>query len=276
MQDHTTPDPAPSSPPAEPAHAPAPIGDVLDLMVRVSHATMFRLTGPRPAEVGYVEVVAFALHDRCHGLLGATHLLLSQGFVHEAAIFGRPLFSASLTLAELATSDATQRGSLLVGMSLDHLARHEEYLRAREDQGHDVAADRERLAEARRGEEKFARELGFATKHRKPDDDLKGLAAKHGRSSEYSALLLTHQFVHGATGVVLDRVGRDGDKAVVGGLVARSKPWVRDFGLFASYSTLHSAAALHALLGSQRPPELNALMREVGMSTAAARRRTPS
>jgi hypothetical protein len=250
------------------AHDAVPIADVLDLMVRVSRATAFRLQGPRPAEFGVVEAYAVALHVRCHSLLGAAHLLLREGYVHEAAIMGRPLFSDSLLLAELAASDPITQGSLVVGMSLDGIARHEKYLRAREDEGVDVTAERKRLEEGRRGEERLAREHGYSTKHREPDERLDLLAARHGRSSEYSTLLLTHQFVHGATGVVLDRVGRDGEKAVIGTHIAQAKPWVRDFGIFVARSMLHAARALYALLGWTRPPELDALLVEVGLPSS--------
>lgn len=266
MADQPTPETVPSSVP-DGQHQPVPIADVLDLMVRVSRATAFRLQGPRPADFGVVEAYAVALHFRCHSLLKAAHLLLREGYVHEAAILGRPLFSDSLLLAELADSDPITRGSLVVGMSLDGIARHEKYLRAREDEGVDVSAERKRLAEARRGEEQFAREQGYSTKHHEPDERLDLLAAKHGRSSEYSTLLLTHQFVHGATGVVLDRVGRDGDKAVIDTRVALAKPWVRDFGIFAARSTLHASDAIYTLLGWTRPPELTALKPEVGITS---------
>jgi hypothetical protein len=254
--------------------------DVLDLMLRASKVCEFpaytRGIRTRQPDVGYIELVSLAIFDRCHSLQGAAYHLLARGYVHEAAILGRPLFGSSLTLAELAESDQPQREALLIGLSLDHLARHEAYLRSREELGEDMTAHRERLEQARRGEQAFARERGVTPKHEKPEGDLKARAIRHGRVHEYGALLLSHGFVHGASGVVLDRVGREGDRAVIGGHVARSRPWVRDFGLFATFSLLHAGVAICSILEWPQPDELKAMMREIATSTAAARKSSGS
>jgi hypothetical protein len=62
-----------------------------------------------------------ALFDRCRSLLGAIRLLLAHGFVHEAVMLGRSLFTDSLMLAEYASADERRRVELVIGWSIASL-----------------------------------------------------------------------------------------------------------------------------------------------------------
>jgi hypothetical protein len=62
-----------------------------------------------------------ALFDRCRSLLGAIRLRLAHGFVHEAVMLGRSLFTDSLMLAEYASADERRRVELVIGWSIASL-----------------------------------------------------------------------------------------------------------------------------------------------------------
>jgi hypothetical protein len=78
--------------------------EVADLVDRVG-------AGERTERIWH-ELEILALFDRCRSLHRAVLVLLSHdGFVHEAVMLGRPLFTDSLALAELAAVDEKRRGS---------------------------------------------------------------------------------------------------------------------------------------------------------------------
>jgi hypothetical protein len=58
----------------------------------------------------YVGIIA--LFDRSRNLFAAIHVLLREGFPHEAMILARPLLTDSLALQELAAADEERRRSL--------------------------------------------------------------------------------------------------------------------------------------------------------------------
>jgi hypothetical protein len=108
--------------------------DVADLVDRVG-------TGERAQRVSH-ELEILALFDRCRSLHRAVLLLLSQqGLVHEAIILGRPLFTDSLALAELAAADDARRGSLAVGWALKSEQQLRAYFLDRRSRGHDADAE---------------------------------------------------------------------------------------------------------------------------------------
>jgi hypothetical protein len=203
-----------------------------------------------------------ALFDRCRSLLGAIHRLLLHDFVHEAVMLGRPLFTDSLALTELASVDERTRGGLALGWEMASLAQLEGLFRDLEARGEDMSRGFDYIETRRAQVEDYARRHGFGTKHWKPDSYAKDLAEKHGRGQEYSALLLTQHFVHGTTIATSQRYSKVGEQTVeVGGpaAAAQFELWANDAGLFAISSTLNAARAVCQILGWDEPAELEAL-----------------
>jgi hypothetical protein len=220
--------------------------------------------GTERAERVWHQLEILALFDRCRSLHQAVLLLLSEGFVHEAVILGRPLFTDSLALAELAGLDEKQRGSLVVGWALGSWAQMKGYFLDRRARGHDVEAELEAIAERELEVEKYARQHGYDTKHWQPDDHAKRLADAHGRADEYGALLVAQMFVHGAMTATSERYARTGEGVyVVGGPVRSPRRWERDAGLFASHSMLLAARAVCRVFDWTEPPELGELLRAI-------------
>jgi hypothetical protein len=229
--------------------------DVADLVDQI---------GAGRAERVWHELEIRALFDRSRSLHRATLLLLEQGFVHEAVMLDRPLFTDSLALAELAAADDERRGSLFVGWALGGLQQLMGYFLDRRSRGHEVAGELEALAERKREVEKYARDHGYSTKHWQADDDAKRLADAHGRGSEYGAMLVTGMFVHGARTATSERYLRTEEGVyVVGGPAPTPKSWERDAGLFASRSMLLAARAVCRLFGSAEPTELADVLKKV-------------
>lgn len=93
---------------------------------------------------------------------------------------------------------------------------------------------------------------------------MKRLALKHGRADEYTALLVTNQFLHGGTAAVSGRYSQVTENTVeVGGPAVELETWARDAGLFAANSMLHAARAACAIFGWEEPPELEELLQRI-------------
>jgi hypothetical protein len=237
--------------------------DVADLVDRI---------GTERAERVWHELEILGLFDRCRSLHRAVLLLLEHGFVHEAVMLNRPLFTDSLALAELAAADDKRRGSLVVGWALGSWRQLRGYFLDRGSRGHDVAAEVEALAKREGEVKKYARDHGYNTKHWQPDDDAKRLADAHGRGSEYGAMLVAGMFVHGLATVTSERYWRtDEGVYVVGGQSPAAKPYERDAGLFASHSMLLAARAVCRLFGWAEPTELTKLLAELEQETQRPR-----
>jgi hypothetical protein len=231
-------------------------------MTRVS-TLVGSLGGGRYSKRARHEIDVVALFDRCRSMLGAIRLLLAHNFVHEAVILGRPLFTDSLALAELASIDEKRRGDLVIGWELGSLDALEGILRDDESRGVDQSDGLAKVAERRSEVEAYARREGFRTRRWQPDDHAKALADKHGRGDEYSALLLTHLFVHGTTLATAQRYSQVAEDAVeIGGPAVELRVWANDAGLFAAVSTLYAARAICQILGWEEPPELETLLAE--------------
>jgi hypothetical protein len=203
-----------------------------------------------------------ALFDRCRSTLGAIHLLLLEGFVHEAVLLGRPLFTESLMLAELASVDPTRRAELVVGWQTAGLASFRGMVLEARSSGDDVTDELVRL-DARKAElERYAARLGVRTRAWKPNE--KALADAHGRSDEYSAFRLAHHFVHGSALAASQRYSTIADDtAAVGGPAAQLDPWATDGALFAVYSLLHACRAACRIFDWPEPPQLQRLLDRV-------------
>jgi hypothetical protein len=189
---------------------------------------------------------------------------LSHDLVHEAVILGRPLFTDSLALTELASVDEMRRRSLVVGWTMSGLERLRGALRDQGSRGQDVtsalAALREREAEVR----SYASRHGCGMKHWQPDDHAKELADAHGRGNEYSALLVAQMFIHGTWAATSERYGQtDEGVMVVGGFEREPKRWERDTGLWASVSMIHGARAACRLFRWAEPTELGVLLEQL-------------
>jgi hypothetical protein len=231
--------------------------EVADLVDRVG-------AGERTERIWH-ELEILALFDRCRSLHRAVLLLLSHdGFVHEAVILGRPLFTDSLALAELAAVDDTRRGSLVVGWALNSEKHLQGYFLERRSRGDDVEDELRAGAERERQIRQYAADHGYSTEHWQPDDDAKRLALAHGRADEYGAMLVTQMFLHGTTTVTSERYAQtDEGVYVVGGPAPTPKRWDRDAGLFASHSMLLGAQATCVLFGWVEPTGLDALLESV-------------
>ena len=208
-----------------------------------------------------------ALFDRCRSLHRAVHLLLYEGFTHEAVILGRPLFIDSLALAEFAAVDEKQRGSLAVGWMLASIQHFEGYWLDRQSRGHDVTYELAHMERQRREFQEYASSRGYGTQRWQPHHHAKDLADKHARGSEYGGYLVSHMFVHGTTTVVSERYSWTDEGAVVGGPQS-SKRWERDAGLFASHSMLRGARDACRMFGWTEPPELGELLDSLALLVA--------
>jgi hypothetical protein len=207
------------------------------------------------------DLAVMALFDRCRSMFGAIQLLLSRDFVHEAVLLGRPLFTDSLILVELAALDAKGRAELVLGWSLASLADFEGIYRDAQTRGDDVDAELDKLAEQRKQLESDARRQSLK-RRRMPDE--KQLAQRHGRADEYGAYRLTSHFVHGSTMAVSQRYTKADDETVmVGGPAALLEDWALDAGLFGAYSLLHASRAVCHIFGWPEPPELDELLQRI-------------
>jgi hypothetical protein len=240
---------------------------VLELMDKVD-ALVGSMGGKFDGERYELEIAA--LFNRCRSLHTAVHLLLAQGFIHEAVILGRPLFIDSLALAEFAAVDEKQRGSLVVGWMLKSLQYLEGFWLDRQSRGDEVTYELAHMERQRRELQEYASSRGYGTSHWRPDDHAKGLAEKHGRDSEYGGYLVSHMFVHGTTAVISEHYSWTDEGAVVGGPQS-SKRWERDAGLFASHSMLRGARAACRMFDWAEPPELHELLESLASLVGAER-----
>lgn len=236
--------------------------EVIDLMTRVG--SLVTALGGGQAYQGPRHIIdILALFDRCRSMLGAIQHLLLHDFVHEAVMLGRPLFTDSVALAELASVNEKRRGDLVVGWEMASLHQLEGMFLRAAARGDDMTEALGHVAQRRTQLESYARQNGFSTRQWMADDHTKDLAEKHGRGDEYSALLVTHHFVHGTTMATSQRYSQVADDTIeVGGPAAELRAWANDAGLFAASSTLHAARAICQILGWDEPPELEALLTE--------------
>lgn len=165
-------------------------------------------------------------------------------------------------MPEYASSDEKRRVELVVGWSNASLGALEGLFRDLGSRGEDVTAALSNFEDRRRELEEYARRHGAgSTKSWQPDDHAKSLALKHGRADEYTAMLVTNQFVHGATVAVSERYSKVAEDTVeVGGPAVHLETWGRDAGLFAANSALHAARSACAIFGWEEPAELEALL----------------
>jgi hypothetical protein len=242
---------------------------VLELMDKVDALVDSMGIGKVQRERHELEIIA--LFDRCRSLHRAVHLLLAQGFTHEAVILGRPLFIDSLALAEFAAVDEKQRGSLAVGWMLKSLQHLEGYWLDRQSRGDDVTYELAHMERQRRELQEYASSRGYGTQHWQPGDHAKGLADKHGRGSEYGGYLVSHMFVHGTTTVTSERYSwTEEGSAIVSG-PSTNKRWERDAGIFASHSMLRGARAACRMFDWVEPPELHELLESLASLAGAER-----
>jgi hypothetical protein len=208
------------------------------------------------------DLSVLGLYDRCRSMFGAIRLLLAYNFVHEAVLLGRPLFTDSLILAELAAVDHKRRAELVVRWMLGSLADFEGIYHDAQARGDDVDAELAKLAEQRTQLESDARRRDLKTRRWKPAE--KELADRHGRADEYGAYMLTQHFVHGSTMAVSQRYTKSDDDIVwVGGPAAQLEDWAPDAGLFGAYSLLHASRAACSIFGWPEPPTLDVLLRRI-------------
>jgi hypothetical protein len=217
-------------------------------------------------------------YDRCLGLHTGVRVLLERGLVDEAIILERPLFIDSLALAELAASDETQRGSLVIGRILESLQRLCGLQLELARLGSDVTDDPvERHAEIRRMIEEYAAHYGLATRHWRPDDHSQQMANRHGRAHEYGTLLIAHLYVHGSAIATAGRSLLTADGVIeVGDHAALDKTWKHEIGLFASHSLLHATRSACTIFGWPEPVEVQALIASTAEAAYGAREERPS
>lgn len=213
-----------------------------------------------------------ALFERSCSLVGAIRVLLYHDFVHEAIILGRPLFTDSLALAEIAAADEKGRDEFGVRLNMHGVAEGEALFLIAKTLGHDFADEAlQALAQERAEIEEHARRQGLdTTKGWQPDRHAKDLARKHGREGEYLDQRVADHFVHGSTKATSQRTQRrDDGTLVVGGVSSVHEPWANPTALFAVHSALCAARAACRIFGWTEPPELEALMTELGDARAA-------
>jgi hypothetical protein len=192
-------------------------------------------------------------------MVGATRLLLGHDFVHEAVILARPLFTDSLTLAEIAAARETERKQLALGREMAGLADLEGVLREAESRGGNIEIGMAKIAERRADLEDFAR-------RENPEHaplaagQLKDLAAKHREGDEYLDLRFTHLFVHGSTSVTMDRFSQQDDGTwEVDVPAADFKRWANGTGFFAAHSGLRAGRAACLIFGWDESRQLQVL-----------------
>ena len=235
---------------------------VLQLMDEVGRM-VDELGGENPGDRPRHDTEILALFDRCRSLHASIRILLEQGFVHEAIILGRPLFTDSLALAEFADGSDHDRGSLAVGWILDSIQSLERYYVVSRASGADVWSELTKIGDQRREVQEYAARCGYRTRHWRPDEQVKELAEKHGRAPEYGAHLITHMFVHGATTVTSERYVLDDDGNVRISGVRPNRALERDAGLFAVNSMLHATRAACTAFNWPEPKRLTTLWQEL-------------
>jgi hypothetical protein len=204
------------------------------------------------------------LFDRCRGMHGAVVLLLDNGFVHEAAALGRPLFVDSLALVEIAAADDTRRIEMLVGRQLAAIADVEGMFLDMQARGEEVAGNIEHMRERRAKVEAYARRHSVGTKHWEADKDIKKLAERHGRGDEYAGYRMTHHFVHGSAAVTEDRSWFDEeDVAHIGGPTTNLEVWEAPAAMLAAYSLALACRATCEILGYKEPDGLDDLIARI-------------
>jgi hypothetical protein len=246
---------------------------VLDLVTKTSKLNdtirARRIEMQQPPPYTYV----LLLFDRCCSMLGAIRMNLAHDFVHEAIVLARPLFTDSLALTEIASSDENRRKELAVGMVMAGIDDGRGLFQSLASRGDDVDAELANLAEERAMVQAYAQRHGLSTRIWRPDDHAKDLATKHGRIGEYDDLRVANYFVHGSTKALEQRLSiRDDETAVVGDPAAGFKPWANPTGRFAVHSSLYATRSACLIFGWTEPPELAALGVELGEARAAAER----
>ncbi|MGB0098218.1 MAG: hypothetical protein WBP81_37475 [Solirubrobacteraceae bacterium] len=213
----------------------------------------------RELEAEPYQVAIVSLFDRCRSMFGAVRVLLDHDFAQEAVVLGRPLFTESLMLTELADLDEPRRVALVVGWWLAGLTSLEGIVRegiALGDDGDELAAIAARRDELQR----YVADRGVKSR---PFPQEKDLARTHGRAREYLDFRLTHHFVHGTAMAAEERLTKRADGTyVVGGPGADVETWAPPAGLFAATSLLLATRAVCRIFGWQEPPELPGLLRK--------------
>ena len=234
-----------------------------DLMVAVRKAAA-ALGDPDPVERPRHSLEMLGLVDRCKSLFAATHLLLERGFVHEAVILDRPLFTDSLFLAEYASVDEQRRVELVIGWSKASIASLESLFRDGAADAQTLAARRTQSAARHKELEEYARRHNARSKRWQPDEHAKDLAIKHGREDGFRTLVVVQQFVHGATSATAGRYSKVAEDTVeVGGPAVDLDSWAEAAGLFAADSMLHATRAACRIFDWQEPLELDDLFQQV-------------
>jgi hypothetical protein len=190
--------------------------------------------------------------------------------VHEAVILGRPLFTDSLALTEIAAADETGRTELAVRMVMAGIADGEALFRQAKANGDDVETELAALGQERAAVEGYAHRHGLRTGAWRPDEQAEDLARRHQRIGEYMDMRVANQFVHGSTKATEQRISMRGDVTVIGDPTDGLEPWANPTGLFAVHSALCAARAICRILGRVEPRELDALMVELMRARAAA------
>jgi hypothetical protein len=234
--------------------------DMRQLLVEVGElAARF---GHEPTELPTHMAPVLGLFDRCRSTFGAVRLLLEHGFAHEAVMLGRPLFTESLMLAELADANETRRVELVVGWWMRGLADVEGIVREGQARGDDATDDLAAIATRRAELEEYARRRDARTRQWRVDE--KKLAETHGRAAEYLDFDLTHHFVHGTPMAVEQRMSKIAqDTLAVGGPAADFDTWGSPSGLFAAKSLLHACRAACGIFAWDEPAALEPLMQRL-------------
>lgn len=231
---------------------------VRDLLERVS-----LLAGAAGGEFNAAphELRIATLFDRGRSLFGAIRHLLDGDFAHEAILLGRPLFTESLMLQELAASDDGRRVQLVIGWQLEGLADMEGIFLEGRSRGDKVDSELEIVQKRRDELHEYARRRGVTARAWKPNE--KQMADDHGRGDAVGDFRLTHQFVHGAGFAVEQRLDGTDDVIRIGGEHADIGTWAAPAGLFSAYSLLFSVRAFSSILARPEPPGLDDLFAEV-------------
>lgn len=233
--------------------------DKFEVLLAAVGELAMRVGSGEAVELHRHDLEAVALFDRCRSTFAAVRVLLRHQLAHEAVMLGRPLFTESLTLAELAASDDTRRVEVVVGWALHNLADIDGMYREAASRGDDVSEELSAITDRRAQLEEYARRHGARPRHWSPNE--KNLAGAHGRQAEYMDFRLAHHFVHGSTMATQQRYARIADDTVaVGGPHAEFDIWAKPAGLFASYSLLYAVRALCSALHWPEPSELTSLL----------------
>jgi hypothetical protein len=167
---------------------------------------------PGPHRLDALDRVLPALHRRIRRSAQAVHLLLTEGFAHEATILSRSLFEDSLKLGTLRRAGA-DRTRLLLGWMNESTNHAERILQEGVRSGDQDPADmREALRIRRQVLADEAQRLGIAGKLRTFGDE-RGMAKALDRLSQYHSYLYATQVTHGSESAFLfdpDPVGDTG------------------------------------------------------------------